>query len=155
MPFGAAGCVAGIIVMADDVIAIQLQLTAKPGYQSYKRVVCSIGKFTRAVRVTAFDRDGGVVTILGANCPCHLVEGDALDDLALKTNDEMSTCAGLVVFEMSPVLIGSGFRIGNVVYNDVFYAPKLIPRTGIVVDGKIATVDEICHCLIADVKSTG
>ena len=150
MPFVSAGRITRVIVMANDGISAEPKLVAEPRNEFDERFIGFIGEFTRFVRMAAFDGDGGVVAVC-SDSPCDLVKGHTLNDLALKSDDEMGAGVRFVVFKVAPVLVGGGAGIARIMNDDIFQLRQLFTRTGIGVNGQITDLDQLFHRFVADV----
>ena len=119
VPNDTAGIDAFIIVVAGDVVFIQIELIAKPRNEFDKRFVGFVCEFTRGIRMATFNRDGGIVGV-GTDRPRDLVKRHTLNDGTVHVNDKMGADA-VFVFKIFPVLKRGGSGIGNVMNDDIFY----------------------------------
>ena len=139
-----------VIVMADDVLSFEIEFGAEPGNELEQRKISFFCEFTGAVGVTAFDGNGGIVAVFRTRCPRDFIEGHTLQDRAVKVNDKLRADV-IFVFKVFPVLQSCRTRVGNVMNDDILYAPKLIARTGFAMYGQIFFRDQLRHFFVRDI----
>ena len=119
MPNDTAAVFSGIVIMAFYLICREIVFLTKPGNELDERFVCSVGEFTRGIGMATFNGDRGIVAFGRTDRPRDLIQRHTLKNGAVKINDKMSAYV-IFVFEIFPVLESGGFRIGNVVNDDIF-----------------------------------
>ena len=80
----------GHIIVTDHCIRSQTVLSAKPCGQLHHRLIGFFCKFSCFVRMTAFDRNGILIPLVG--CICHLPCGHTLNDLSFQSHDKITAC---------------------------------------------------------------
>ena len=103
--------------MPNDILAAQPVPIRQVAHQLHQGLIGGVGELAGLVRVTALDGDGVVVAGVGA--VGDLVEGDALDDLAVDADDEVAAGVGGAGLgetgEVAAVGFGGGVGVAGVV----------------------------------------
>ena len=139
-----------VIIVTDDVVSVKVEFLAEPGNELEKGKVGFFCEFTRAVGMATFNGDGGIVAVFRADCPGNFIGRHTLNDRAIHVDDEMRADV-VFVFEIFPILKRGRAGVGDVMYDDIFDAPKLIAGARFAMYGEIFLGDQLRHLFVCDV----
>ena len=131
----------GYVIVANDVTAVQITDFTQPSGQFYEGLVACVSELAGCIQMADFDRNGILVPVIAGRG--FFVQGNALDDLTLQSNDKVGTDIRRWICIVVPVLLRSGAGIAHIVDHNIPDTLQIYTTAGITVHFDNLLIDPV------------
>lgn len=131
----------GDVIVANDIVAIQVAGFTQPCGQFYVGLVGCIGELPGIIRVADFDGYGVLIPVIAGGR--FLIQWDTLYDFTIQPNDKMGTDIGGWTCIVVPVLLGSGAMIAHIVDHNIPDTLQICTPAGITINFYYLPIDPV------------